>query len=87
MDYTNSPGTNQHPNQHDYDELVAIYSHLDSTTTVGAAVPVGASGSLVGTDARSWGRLVEGPRADGHSTHVRSLEDGNFVVTFVTWAR
>src|SRR6266545_6762256 len=34
MDYTNDPSTNQHPNQHDYDELVAIYSHLDSTTTV-----------------------------------------------------
>jgi hypothetical protein len=31
MDYTNDPSTNQHPNQHDYDELVTIYgSHLDS---------------------------------------------------------
>ena len=39
MDYTNNPGTNQHPNQHDYDQLVTIYSHLDSTTTVGAAAP------------------------------------------------
>ena len=39
MDYTSSPGTNQHPNQHDYDQLEAIYAHLDSTTTVGSAVP------------------------------------------------
>ena len=30
MDYTNSPGSNQHPNQHDYDMLDAIYGHLDS---------------------------------------------------------
>src|SRR5215208_529098 len=30
MDYTNLPGTNQHPNQHDYDQLVKIYSHTDS---------------------------------------------------------
>ena len=30
MDYTNDPGTNQHPNQHDYDQLAAIYAHNDS---------------------------------------------------------
>jgi len=54
MDYTNSPGTNQHPNQHDYDQLVTIYgsgSHLDSTTTVGAASAPGrapATGSPFG---------------------------------------
>ena len=35
MDYTSNPSTNMHPNQHDYDQLVTIYSHLDSTTTVG----------------------------------------------------
>src|SRR3989304_1290910 len=37
MDYTRDPSTNQHPNQHDYDELELIYSHLDSTATVSAA--------------------------------------------------
>lgn len=38
MDYTNSPlglPSNEHPNQHDYDQLGTIYSHLDSSTTVG----------------------------------------------------
>ena len=30
MDYTNNPSTNQHPNQHDYQELQDIYAHLDS---------------------------------------------------------
>ncbi|MBI2682851.1 MAG: hypothetical protein HYX26_06475, partial [Acidobacteriales bacterium] len=39
MDYTNNPASNQHPNSHDYDELVTIYSHLDSSTTVGSKVP------------------------------------------------
>jgi hypothetical protein len=39
MDYTNIPSTNQHPNAHDYSQLVSIYSHLDSTTTVGLAPP------------------------------------------------
>jgi hypothetical protein len=41
MDYyhnTSSSDTKStHPNQHDYDELEAIYSHLDSTSTVGGA--------------------------------------------------
>lgn len=39
MDYTNNPGgtpNNMHPNAHDYAQLESIYSHLDSTTTVGA---------------------------------------------------
>jgi hypothetical protein len=30
MDYTNSWGSNQHPNQHDYDQLASIYRHNDS---------------------------------------------------------
>src|SRR5512141_1805334 len=37
MDYTSNPygpPDNEHPNQHDYDELVTIYSHLDSVTTL-----------------------------------------------------
>lgn len=87
MDYTNDPSTNEHPNKHDYDQLVTIYSHLDSTTTVGAALPKGASALSVGNDERSWGRLVDGSRAAGHSTHVRDLGDGNLVITSVVWAR
>lgn len=42
MDYTNNPlgpPSNEHPNRHDFDQIEAIYSHLDSTTTVGASVP------------------------------------------------
>jgi hypothetical protein len=83
MDYTNDPSTNQHPNQHDYDELVLIYTHLDSTTTVGAAVP---SGSQVGNSPSSWGRQVSGSRSSGQSTYVRDFGHGNLVVTHVTWA-
>ena len=32
MDYTSDPEgppSNEHPNQHDYDQLESIYSHLD----------------------------------------------------------
>lgn len=86
MDYTNNPSTNQHPNQHDYDQLVSIYSHLDSTTTVGAALP-GSAAYAVGEDPSSWGAEVEGSRAEGHSTFVRDFGRGNLVITSVSWAR
>ncbi len=45
MDYysnTSSADTKStHPNQHDYDELAIIYTHLDSTTTILASAPTG----------------------------------------------
>jgi len=34
MDYTSNPASNQHPNQHDYDQLESIYAHLDQINTV-----------------------------------------------------
>lgn len=85
MDYTNLPESNQHPNQHDYDELVEIYTHLDSTTTVSASTPQGAP--AVGESPESWGVLVSGSRERGASTYVRDLGHGNRVVTHVLWAR
>jgi hypothetical protein len=86
MDYTNNPSTNQHPNKHDYDQLVTIYSHLDSFSTVGSSAAAGPGKGQVGNDASSWGRQVEGSRAAGHSTFVRDFGGGNKVITFVTWA-
>ncbi|MCZ3388103.1 MAG: hypothetical protein LH645_03065 [Actinomycetia bacterium] len=86
MDYTNDPSTNQHPNNHDYDQLVAIYSHLDTSTTVGANAVPGAPGATAGNSPDGWGHSVAGSRASGHSTYVRDLGEGNLVVTFVTWA-
>jgi hypothetical protein len=57
MDYSNNPSSNQHPNQHDYEQLEAIYSHPDSTTTVGAStgsrVP---AGNL--NEKSAWGRSI-----------------------------
>jgi hypothetical protein len=62
MDYTNDPSTNQHPNKHDYDELALIYSHLDSTTTVGttsAASKAPAAASQGNLNSRAeWGRKI-----------------------------
>jgi hypothetical protein len=63
MDYTNNPSTNQHPNQHDYDQLELIYSHTDNTTTVAPAsaastMPPAANRGSFNSRA-AWGRLVE----------------------------
>lgn len=86
MDYTNDPSTNQHPNAHDYDQLATIYSHLDSTTTVGAAVSRSAT-VRTGNSPSAWGRVVEGSRSSGASTYVRNYGGGNLTVTHVIWAR
>jgi hypothetical protein len=74
MDYTNNPGTNQHPNQHDYDQLVTIYSHLDSTTTV-ASAPASLPGKAV--------PFSQASRANG-SVYVDRTPDG-LVITHVFW--
>src|SRR6266498_856734 len=81
MDYTNDPSTNQHPNQHDYDELVTIYSHLDSTTTVGAAAPPSQAQSENASP-------IAVDRSDriGSSTIVESFADGSRRITHIVWA-
>jgi hypothetical protein len=94
MDYTNDPSTNQHPNKHDYDELLIIYGHLDSTTTVdtGSAalarnLPPQASDNAdpdpddVGPPA--WGALVRQSPDGKLQVWELDLGGGNKVVRFV----
>ena len=83
MDYTNDPSTNQRPNKHDFDELGTIYSHLDSTTTVGAALP---NGSAAAAEASAWGREVSRSRDGRTSVYVNDLGAGQRIVTYVIWA-
>ncbi len=87
MDYTSDPSTNQHPNQHDYDQLEAIYAHLDAATSAPAAV-AGASGVVPpGHAVAEWGTAIR-HSADGKpSRYVRDLGNGNKIFTFVIWAR
>lgn len=74
MDYASNPDAdNTHPNTHDYEQLAAIYSHLDSSTTIGSLQAAGASG-------------IAGTRVDD-STFIRRFADGSRLVTFVVWAR
>ncbi len=87
MDYTSDPlgpPDNLHPNQHDYDELVTIYSHLDSTTTVGAAT-TGAAGAVL-DDPSQWGRLMKTSHGGKTQVFERDFGNGQKIVTFVIWA-
>ncbi len=81
MDYTNDPSTNQHPNQHDYEELEIIYAHLDSTTTVGQ-MPAQANAEF--HEKSEWGRLV---KSKGRTeVYERDFGGGFKLYTFVVWA-
>lgn len=93
MDYTNDPSTNQHPNQHDYDQLEIIYAHLDSITTVqGTAqkLPFGLSiarGALNGDfeNRSEWGKEL---RNNGHvALYERDFGGGHKIFTFIIWAQ
>ena len=82
MDYTNNPGTNQHPNQHDYDELQIIYAHLDSSTTIGAAPAGFANANMHAVE--NWGAKVSD--SGKAALFVRDFGNGYQVFTFVIWA-
>lgn len=91
MDYSNDPNPNQHPNSHDYQQLEIIYSHLDSTTTVG--LTAGGSGkmppAMTETDFAGpgqWGRLVGQARGGRAEAYMADFGNGFRVFTFVIWA-
>jgi hypothetical protein len=80
MDYTNNPSSNQHPNSHDYNQLISIYSHLDSSNT---AQNNGVMSGEFNTP-REWGQVV---RSQGRSAvYIRDFGNGHHMVTFVFWA-
>ena len=83
MDYTSNPSTNQHPNQHDFDQLELMYGHTDSTTTVASST----APSRAGGHARGeWGRQVASSRDHRTAVFERDLGGGEKVITFVVWA-
>lgn len=95
MDYTDDPdGTlknqlsNEHPNQHDYDQLATIYAHPDSGTTLSQSLSGAGRGSNDGSleNSAEWGK---GLRQDGRgrtSLYERDLGNGKKIFTFVFWA-
>ncbi|MBI2068533.1 MAG: hypothetical protein HYT67_00265 [Candidatus Yanofskybacteria bacterium] len=88
MDYTGNPSgppSNEHPNAHDYEQLEAIYTHLDSTTTVSQVVS-SRFGNGNAADAAEWGKEVRKDSKGKTSLYVRDLGNGEKIFTFVIWA-
>lgn len=81
MDYTNDPTPNQHPNQHDYDELGLVYSHLDSTNTVKKPQAQSTPQSETEDTPNSLGKLVK--KRGRTSIYEIDRGRGEKIVTFV----
>ena len=70
---------------HDYDELVTIYTHLDSTTTIALLSESIFKGDL--NTPAEWGKLIKNS-ADGRmSIYMRDFGKGHKIFTHVFWAK
>jgi hypothetical protein len=94
MDYTNSPASNQHPNQHDYDMLAdlpgpeeAIYEHLDGFSGGGDG---GGGGNCPPRNPKCTNGALKAPpfseasRANG-SVYVDQMRNGLTRIKHVFW--
>lgn len=92
MDYTSDPYSNQHPNQHDYEQLATIYSHLDSYTSVRQNVNPAAPAASENANAAShvgtaqWGKLIRSTNHGRTERYELDLGGGHKLFTFVIWA-
>jgi hypothetical protein len=89
MDYyqntSDSDTKSTKPNQHDFDELNEIYSHLDSMTTLASSTAASAGADVDDNDPNSWGQLVSQSRNGRSSTYERANRDASFTITHVFW--
>lgn len=81
MDYTSNPGTNQHPNKHDYDELELIYAHFDPTTSLRKKL-FPSQGNF--ENPSEWGKQVK--KKGRVAVFERDFGLGNKLFTFVIYA-
>jgi hypothetical protein len=100
MDYTSDPESNQHPNQHDYQQLESIYAHLDQEevddggSNCNPRSPkcnAGFDGPPAFDDLDldgpgQWGRLIGASASGRTSTYELDFGNGNKIVTHVIWA-
>jgi hypothetical protein len=105
MDYTSDPDgsatnpSNEHPNEHDFEQLDQIYTHLDTSSGGGSGGPPGRGrGGAAGAPSvipevpgltpdsspAEWGALVRANRYT--AVFELDLGGGHRVITFVIWA-
>ena len=86
MDYTRKPGSNQHPNQHDYDQLGAIYRlHLEEDESTTTGEPSTGDENESGDAPRAWGRETSRSSDGRESIYEKDLGKGKKKVTHVLW--
>ncbi len=91
MDYAEPTATkDQWPNQHDYDQLTKIYTHLDKTSTVSntsaASTLPGAANRGNFNERAQWGQLQRRSPNGRLEVYERDFGNGNKLVTFVILA-
>ena len=99
MDYTRAPQggvyngfdyglSNEHPNAHDYDQLLTTYSHNDGFTSATPMAVRGAAPSSepAGVSPAEWGNPVRRDSLGRPIVFVKTLGPGQLKVTHVTWA-
>ena len=91
MDYGDptNDSAQEHPNAHDFEQLEAIYAHLDNSTTVGAQLPSStppAMGQIDFDAPGQWGRLVRSNRDGRVQEYELDFGRGHKVLTHVFWA-
>lgn len=82
MDYSNDPNS-QHPNQHDYDQLAAIYSHSD-TEGGGTPPPTCKNPRKCNNLPAAVPPFAQASPEKGR-VYTDDLGNGNRLVTFVYW--
>ncbi|MBI4128240.1 MAG: hypothetical protein HY459_04175 [Parcubacteria group bacterium] len=87
MDYF-IPGTNEivHPNQHDYDQLATIYTHLDTYTTIDASLRLTRAQLDDSETHPEWGGVIQRDASGRTSLYELDLGMGRKVLTHVIWA-
>lgn len=100
MDYTNSPSTNQAPNQGDYDQLLCIYDPASAGKTLSTSThsctgtghldsssTLGMPAGFANADVHAidnWGEKVSDNGQN--AVFVRDFGNGYKIFTFVVWA-
>ncbi len=85
MDYTSDPDgppSNEHPNSHDYEQLLLIYEHLDGS---GSGKPCNPHKPGCQTGVGSAPPFSQASRANG-DLYVDALPGGGHRITHVFWA-
>lgn len=87
MDYTSDPTPNQHPNLHDYEQLEAIYAHLDTFTSAKQFLSgLPSAATLQNMDLEELKELGRQIRQQGRAAlFEKDLGRGVKVFTFIIW--